>query len=66
MLIMVVYGLGGFAWCLYNGWWAGAALTAAWIAALIVLFSPSRHAWRRRRMTRGARASVEHDGWLPR
>jgi hypothetical protein len=54
-LVLAVYGLGGFAWLIYNGWWAGAAFTAAWMTALVVMFAPSRNGWRRRRQERGSR-----------
>jgi hypothetical protein len=41
MLALTMYGLGGLARCVYNGWWLGAVFTAVWIAALVVMFGPS-------------------------
>jgi hypothetical protein len=52
VVVLGLYGLGGLAWCLYNGWWTGAGFTAAWTTALLVLFGPSRHGWQRRKEER--------------
>jgi hypothetical protein len=38
-LVLAIYGLGSFAWLIYNGWWASAAFTAAWMTALVVRFA---------------------------
>lgn len=53
VLVLAVYGTGGLAWCLYNRWWDGAALTVVWLAGLAYLFGPSKVAWDERRARRG-------------
>lgn len=56
VVLMAIYGVGGLVWSLYNAWWMGAAFTACWIGLLLVLFWPSRRAWRQRRAARATHA----------
>lgn len=51
-LLLAAYGVGGLAWCLYNGWWAGAAFMTFWTTALIVMGSPSKVGWEHRKSAR--------------
>jgi uncharacterized membrane protein len=47
-----LYFAGGVVWCLYKGFWAGAAFTAAALVGHIFLFAvPSRRASKARRAT---------------
>lgn len=54
-LVLGIYFTGGLGWCLYKGFWTGAAFTSAVIVAHVYLFViPSRGAWQAHRASRRA------------
>ncbi len=46
-IVFFIFGLGGVAWCAYNGWWSGVAFTLFWLLLLVSIFGPCRRGWQR-------------------